>query len=104
MNHNNDAALPDPGSDPSKRADAWDQIAQFTSDTLAKLRALPRPAGDEATLDAIFAMFDTVVSDETQLAAALRAGDRTTLQQLQTTGPADLKAENDASNQYGLLC
>jgi hypothetical protein len=100
--NDNVKAIPNPGSDPIKTADGLEQVNQFVSETLAKLRALASPAGDEATLQAIFAKVDTLVVDYTQLAAALRAGDSTRAQELKTTSSTDQKAANDASNQYGL--
>jgi len=95
-------SIPDPGSDPTKVADAIDQTVEITTDTLAKLRALPLPAGDEATLQAIFAKVDALISDYHQVSAALGAGDKPTATQLNETGKADQKAANDASNAYGL--
>jgi hypothetical protein len=95
-------AIPDPGSDPNTFADALDEVVGITDETLAKLRALPTPAGDEATLEAIFTKVDALGADYRQLASALRAGDAATAEQLQATVAADLTAANTAANDYGL--
>jgi hypothetical protein len=96
------AALPNPGNDPQQQATVTSETVAITSDALRQLRTLPPPAGDAATLDAIFAKVEVVLADGTKLAAALRAGDQAGSQTLVATLQADTSAANNAANAYGL--
>ncbi len=95
-------AVPDPGDDKEKLAAGLDQVTSIAKASLAKLRALRPPAGDEAALEAIYAKVDVVLADYEQLSTALRSGDTTTANSLQRKGPTDQKAANDAAIAYGL--
>jgi iron uptake system EfeUOB component EfeO/EfeM len=60
------------------------------------------PSGDEATLAGIYAKVNTLIEDEAQYTAALRAGDTSKAKTLNAKGKLDQKAAHDASNAYGL--
>lgn len=95
-------AVPAPGSDPIKTADSLDQVVEIVTNTLAKLRALPTPAGDGTVLLAIFTKVELLLTDYRNLSAELRAGNLPAATQLDATSKTDQKAANDASNAYGL--
>ena len=96
------AALPDPGSSASKEAAVNDQAAKIVADTLAKLRKLPIPPGDEATVRAIYTKVDVIIADAPSLSAALRADDQAAGQRAQVKLQKDTDAANAASTAYGL--
>jgi hypothetical protein len=94
-------AIPRPGAGPNAVADALDQSGEVVADTLAKLRALPMPAGDDGELGSIYSTIDVLLADLARYTTALRAGDPSA-GSLSATVKADQTAANDVSNAYGL--
>jgi len=96
------SAVPDPGSDPTAMATALSQVEWITAATVVKLRALPPAPGDAATVAAIYAKVDVFLADMTAEINALRAGNQSLAQSLDTKLNTDGDAANAASNAYGL--
>ena len=94
--------LPDPGQDPSKLLAVVQQAVPITANAVDKLRALPLPKGDEATLRSFYSKMDAVVSGLRQEAAALEASDLAKAQTIAGTLDTATKAANAAANAYGL--
>lgn len=92
----------EPGDTPAEVAAYVEAGGVIVTETLAQLRALPMPSGEEAALRAIYDKVDVLLSDINQLAAALRAGDQRKATALASQLETDQKAANDASNAYGL--
>ncbi len=101
MNAKTDA-IPDPGEDLAKLVAGFEQSKQITADTLAQLRALPVPVGQEAALTAIWAKIDKIFPQIDQAIAALKAGDLDTFSTIGAQIDKDTDAANAASNAYGL--
>jgi hypothetical protein len=87
-------ALPRPSqSDMQATAAVLPQLLAIAGDELAKLRGLKAPAADQATIDAIFAEFDTAFADIQKAGDAASAGDSTAFQSdSQAAGPAIMDA------------
>jgi hypothetical protein len=90
------------GTSTKNEAAVTDQAANILADTLRKLRKLPVPRGDEATVRAIYAKIDVILADAPKLSAALRVNDQAAGQHIQVKLQQDSKAANDLSNAYGL--
>jgi hypothetical protein len=95
-------AVPDPGSDPDKVADALQLDIAVTSDAFQQLQSLPMPAGDESVIEDIYSKINVLLSDGADLTASVRNRDRAKVITLQATVKADTTAANNASNAYGL--
>jgi hypothetical protein len=95
-------AVPDPGSDPDKVADALQLDIAVTSDAFQQLQGLPMPAGDERVIEDIYSKINLLLSDGADLSASVRNRDRAKVLTLQATVKADTTAANNASNAYGL--
>ena len=95
-------SLQDPGNDQAKLKQVVDQAIPITSDGLAQLRQLPRPPGDEATIEGFFAKLDKLIADLKDESAALGASDMKRASQIASSFKADSTAANDAANAYGL--
>ncbi len=96
------AKLANRGTSAKNEAAVTDQAARILAETLAKLRKLPMPRGDEAALRAIYAKIDVILADAPKLTAALRAEDQAAGQHIQVKLQQDSKAANDLSKAYGL--
>ena len=96
------AKLTNRGASAKNEAALTDQAAKILAETLAKLRKLPMPRGDEAALRAIYAKIDVILADAPKLTAALRAEDQAAGQRIQVKLQQDSKAANDVSKAYGL--
>ncbi len=95
-------ALGAPPSDPKQEAEFNDQTGLITADGLRQLRELHPPAGDAATVAAIYTKVDVVLRDGERVSAQLRTGDQAGVQAAQTQLESDLQAANDAALAYGL--
>jgi len=71
-------------------------------DSVAKLKALPQPAGDEAQLAAMYEGVLKLASFSHQMATASGTGDNATVQRLQNEGKVQQKAVNAQFTAYGL--
>jgi hypothetical protein len=69
--------------------------------TVASLRALAVPAGDEAPVAAMYTKVDAMIDTGTLLVSALRAGDRAQLQTLLEQLSSAATAAGDAAKDYG---
>jgi hypothetical protein len=96
------AKLANQGASAKNEAAVTDQAAKILAETLAKLRRLPMPRGDETALRAIYAKIDVILADAPKLTAALRADDQAAGQHIQVKLQQDSKAANDLSKAYGL--
>ena len=96
------AKLANPGSSAAKEAAVTDQAAKIFADTFNKVRKLPTPPGDEATVRALYAKIDAMLADAPSLSAALRANDQAAGQRAQVQLQKDTELANAASNAYGL--
>jgi hypothetical protein len=96
------ARLANQGASAKNEAAVTDQATKILAETLAKLRKLPMPRGDETKLRAIYAKIDVILADAPKLSAALRADDQAAGQRIQVKLQQDSKVANDLSNAYGL--
>ncbi len=94
-------ALPSPTSN-AQKFDRVDQAIAITSDVVAQIKALPQPPGDEATLAALYAKYQTVIDLGRQEVAALKGGQASQADTLNGQLNAATQAANDASIAYGL--
>jgi hypothetical protein len=94
--------VPNPGNDPNKLAAASDRVAAITATALRKIRALPQPPNDAATLDAIYSKLDAILVQWGTLAAAARAGNKAAAQRSGAKLSVLVNQANAASNAYGL--
>ena len=96
------AALGKPGRDPVRVAALIDQVSAIVRPTLAKLRALPVPAGAGPKLAAVYATVDKLLTDSAAYSAAIRGSN----QQVAIAAGRNLDAAqaraDAASIKYGL--
>lgn len=94
--------LQDPNSTPEQIATALDQSAAIVDESVAGLRALAQPPGDEAQLAAMYAGVDQLSATITQMSAAVRALDQATFSSLNDQLQAQTDTVNAEFNAYGL--
>ncbi|GAC1372148.1 MAG: hypothetical protein NVSMB32_16030 [Actinomycetota bacterium] len=94
--------LPDPGTDPAKQLANVNGLVSIYQASLAQLRVLPEPHGDETTLRALFAKVDAFIALAKQEGAALSAGSPAVPQSLVDQTTAANMAASTAFNDYGL--
>lgn len=70
--------------------------------SVADLKALPQPAGDEAKLAGMYAEVDQLASMSHQMATAAGQGNAQLVNQLQADGKRQQTAANASFNAYGL--
>ena len=75
--------------------------ASIIESTVAKLRALPRPAGDEATLESAYEAADKVPPAGNAVADALDSGNQTEANRLGAIADQLTAAANQAIDAYG---
>lgn len=95
------SALPDPTTS-AQALDELHQAAAITQDAVARLRALPEPAGDAPTLQAAFAKVDAVNASAQREIAAIAAGNTALAQQIDNQTTALNDTANQAFNAYGM--
>ena len=76
--------------------------ADIIESTITKLRALPRPRGDEATLKSAFDKAAELPPAARALATAVEDGDQSRIPALQAAGDKAQAAANQAADSYGL--
>lgn len=96
------SALAKPGDSAPQLIDFLTKGQAITAGALVKLRALAMPAGDEATLRAIYAGIDKQLGDFDVLIASARGGSQSILTAAETNLETDSKALTDAADAYGL--
>jgi hypothetical protein len=79
-----------------------EQNAAPIAASVAQLRALPQPPGDEAKLATMYAAVDQLVSDGHAMAAALGQGDTATWGELASRAQTEQTAANQQFTAYGL--
>lgn len=96
------ASYPNGPSSNSEREQFLLATAKNVDDALIQLRALPRPAGDDATLTALYEQVGELPALARRMAVAAAEGDNATLQQLSSQGDGLSATANASSNAYGL--
>lgn len=94
--------LPNPGRDLTVMTQDVDESIALTQSGLNRLHGLAQPAGDAATIAAIFAGFDKVLADFRQESAALHAGDMASARSILATTQADVNVADAAAAGYGM--
>lgn len=96
-------AVPKPDTtDAEATAQYFEQIGIVIADTVAKLRTIPVPPGEEAALEEIYALVDKLIAENAAFAAAIRSGDTEEARAIRTTIDATQNGANEASIAYGL--
>ena len=96
------AALGKPGRDPVRVAALIDQVSAIVRPTLAKLRALPVPAGEGPKLATVYATVDKALADSAAFSAAMRGTNRQVAIAAGKKLDAAQARANAASIKYGL--
>jgi hypothetical protein len=94
-------ALPLYSTDAAVVAGEMEKGIAIVRDTLARLRALPMPAGDEATLEAYHAAIEANAAKADEVVAALRSGDGSRMAAADDALQADTKKVNAMATAYG---
>lgn len=79
-----------------------DDNGNLIEQSVAKLKALPQPSGDEAQLSAMYAEIEKLASYSHRMATAAGQGDNQLVNQLQTDGKQQQTAVNATVTAYGL--
>jgi hypothetical protein len=100
----NQAAAAAQQGDTDAAATTFENAAAITGQRFAELEALPRPAGDEQTLDKIYeAGGERTVEVARQAAAALREEDQKALARVTQQGGANTARFSKLAIDYGML-
>ena len=96
------SAIPSPDNTVTQQLAYLDQIIAATAQTLQQIQALPQPAADRATLQAMYAKGEAALSVARQESAALKQGNTSTAASLDNQLTAATNDVNGAFNSYGL--
>lgn len=87
---------------PASTQQLLDANGTLIEQSVAKLKALPQPAGDEAQLAGMYSEVEKLASYSHQMATAAGQGNRQLVNQLQAEGKQQQTAVNASFNAYGL--
>jgi hypothetical protein len=98
----NTAALPDTGGGQAEKAAVVEHNLSSLRSMVAQLRALPRPLGEEQTIDLIVGKLDKLLAEGPKVLETLRLNDESVSTQLSLQVEAEAEAANDALATYGM--